>query len=101
MVGESVGRAIGLSDHLKPADIIMVDDDKPDLKILPFDEVLRPALEVSLTSLTPSVSQARLSEDDKEIILFQWLASTHRALEDATSVSPGPSLIITRAINFR
>ena len=56
MVGESVGRAIGLSaDHLEPTDIIMADDDKSDLKILPFDEVLRPAAEVGLTSLTPSV----------------------------------------------
>ena len=55
MVGESVGRAIGLLDHLESTDIIMVNVDKPDLKILPFDEVLRPAAEVGLTSLTPSV----------------------------------------------
>jgi len=100
MVGESVGRAIGLPDHLEPTDIIMADVDKPDLKILPFDEVLRPAAEVGLISLTPSVSQTKLSEDDKEIILFQWLATTQRSLEDATPVSPSSSVTITRATNF-
>jgi hypothetical protein len=78
----------------------MADGDKLDLKILPFDEVLRSATELDLTSLTPSVSQTRLSEDDKEIILFQWLASTQRFLEDATPVSSGSSVTITRAANF-
>jgi len=71
---------------------MMADDDKPDLKILPFDEVSRLAAQVKLTNLIPSLSQARLSEDDKEIILFQWLTSTQRSLEDTTPVSPVFSL---------
>ena len=77
----------------------MADDDKSDLKIFPFDEVTLPAAQVELLVFIPSLSQARLSEDDKEIILFQWLASTQRSLEDATPVSPGSSLTITRAIS--
>ena len=42
------------SDHLGSTDIIMVDDDKPDLRILPFDEVSRLAAWVSLTTHTSS-----------------------------------------------
>lgn len=68
--------------------ITMAENDKPDLKILPFDEVPRQATQVNSARLISSVPQARLSEDDKDIILFQWLASTQRSLEDATPVSP-------------
>ena len=73
---------------------MMADDDKPALKILPFDEVTQPVTQVGLASLMLLLSQTRLPEDDKEIILFQWLASTQRSLEDATPVSPCSSLII-------
>jgi len=34
----------------------MADDDKPELKILPFDEVLPPDTVVGLAGLTPPVS---------------------------------------------
>jgi len=34
------GHWITRSPRAEPTDIIMVDDDKPELKILPFDEVL-------------------------------------------------------------
>lgn len=73
----------------------MADDDKPNLTIPPFDEVSQPAAWAGSASLISSLSQAQLSEDDKEIILFQWLCSTKRSLEDATPVSLGPSLTIT------
>lgn len=78
--------------------MIMADDDKLGSKILPFDEVPQSATQTGLTSLTPSNSQARLSEDDKEIILYQWLASTQRSLEDATPVSPASLSTITREV---
>jgi len=89
VIGESAGRVIGDPITLSTDRITMTDDDKPDLKIPPFDEVSWPATRVGLAILMLSVTQARLSEDDKEIILFQWLASTQRSLEDATPVSPG------------
>lgn len=58
MVGESAGMAIGQPEFrsLGSTDIIfmMVDDDKPDLKIHPFDEVSQLAVQIGLDTYTSS-----------------------------------------------